>query len=175
MLVRHTLAILMLLTTALAQPKPHIDFYALLKSFPDLPWNFEIRYVSKDRQSTDMLRIHYDGRANVVRWRAEYAGSLASVCRAALPEGEFKKLLELMRDTNFNDLPTESESVISVANRGEQIVSVRLARTVVRKTDRGNLSSPELKRIQDELGRLLNEITSESKAECEMESVPARP
>ena len=159
----------------MAQPRPRIDFDTLLKDFPDLPWSIEIRYVAKDSEAADMLRIHFDGQADAVRWRPEYAGSLASVCESTIPQGELKRLLTLMRDSNFNDLPTESENVIAVAIRGEQIVSVRLGKTVVRKIDRGNLNNAGLRRIQENLTAILDSISSESGAQCKMESVPARP
>src|SRR4051794_12032629 len=69
---------------AAAQPKPRIDFDHLLQQFPDLPWDFEIRYVVHDGPSTDMLRLYYDGRADLVRWRPDYAGSLGEVCHSSL-------------------------------------------------------------------------------------------
>jgi hypothetical protein len=166
---------LVLITAAFAQPKPRIDFDALLKVYPDLPWEFEIRYVTKADRETSMLRIYYDLQADAVRWRPEYAGSLAQVCHATIPEGEIKKLLVLMRDNDFSGLPTENQGLIAVADRVQQIVSVRLGKTVVRKVDRGNLNSPELKRIEDTLAGLLDSIKPESGAQCRMESVPARP
>jgi hypothetical protein len=61
------LVVLLLVCVAtLAQPKPRIDFDRLIAALPDLPWEFEIRYVVHDGPNTDMLRIYYDGRADVV-------------------------------------------------------------------------------------------------------------
>jgi hypothetical protein len=172
---RLVFVVMLLLLPALAQPKPRIDFDALLKSFPDLPWNFEIRYVAKDNGNTDMLRIHYNGQAEVVRWRPEYAGSLASVCQTKISEGEFKKLVILLRNANFNDLPSESEVVVAVAMTGQQTVSVRVGKTIVRKIDRGSLNSHELRQVEDRLAAVMDSINPESNARCEMESVPAQP
>jgi hypothetical protein len=168
--------VLLLLTISLvAQPRPRIDFDRLLSVFPDLPWDFEIRYVEKNGASTDMLRVHYDGQADLVRWRPDYAGSLASVCHSQLQEREFRKLLELLRAKKFNDLPSEPESLVTVASRGETITSVRLGRTIVRKIDRGQTDNAALMQIEDGLRDLATLIAADPKSKCDMESVSARP
>ncbi|HWR17759.1 MAG TPA: hypothetical protein VN577_23215 [Terriglobales bacterium] len=158
-----------------AQTKPRIDFDRLLADFPNLPWDFEIRYVVKDAGSTDMLRIHYDGRTDLVRWNSASAGSLAQVCRSKMSRSDFRKLLDLFRKNKFNDLPTASESLVTVARGTQRIVSVRVGRMIVRKIDRGDLQSPELEQLETVLEQRITAITADSKATCEMEAVPAKP
>jgi hypothetical protein len=159
--------------TGFAQPKPRVDFDDLLQRFPDLPWDFEIRYVVKDQQETDMLRIYFDGRMDLIRWSPEHSGSLALVCHLKLTELEFKQLLQLFRAKKFNELPSENQSVVAVAYTGERIVSVRVGKTLVRKIDRGQLDSPALKQIEDSLEATIAD--AESKGDCDSESVPAKP
>jgi hypothetical protein len=170
-------AILILLAAGLvaAQPRPRINFDRLLSIFPDLPWDFEIRYVETNGANTDMLRVHYDGQADLVRWRPDYAGSLASVCHSRLEQRDFKKLLELLRDKKFNDLPSDPESLVTVALHSEITTSVRLGRTIVRKIDRGQLDNAPITQIEDQLRDLANFVAADWKAKCNMESVPAQP
>src|SRR3954471_12995057 len=167
--------ILLAALTAFAQPKPRIDFDRLIAALPDLPWDFEIRYVVHEGPQADMLRIYYDGRADVIRWRPEYAGSLASVCHGNLGDKGIQRLLELLRDKKFNDLPTDSESVVTVALSGDATVSVRLGRTIVRKIDRRQRENAGLREIESFLDQLTIGVTVDHEAKCEMESVPAKP
>jgi hypothetical protein len=165
-----------LLTTALlAQPKPRIDFEQLLTIFPDLPWDFEIRYVVQQGPSADMLRIYYNGRADVVRWRPDYTGSLASVCHGHLDDKTLRGVLELFRDKKFNDLPSDADSPVTVALTGDATVSVRLGRTIVRKMDRHQRDNAGLRAIEASLDELTIGIVADPKSTCDMESVPARP
>ncbi len=171
-----TLVVVLLATlAALAQPKPRIDFDRLLSLFPDLPWDFEVRYVVNDGPSTDMLRIYYDGRADVIRWRPDYPGSLASVCHGRLAEKTMRGLLELLRDKKFNDLPSDADSPVTIALAGNATVSVRLGRTIVRKLDRGQRDNPGLSAIKTLLEELNAGIVADPKSTCDMESVPAKP
>lgn len=169
------LLLLLIALSAFAQPRPRIDFDHLLSVFPDLPWDFEIRYVTRNGADTDMLRVYYDARVDVVRWRADYPGSLASVCHSHVDERSFKRLLELMRDKNFNDLPTDERAVVEIAAKGESIVSVRLGRTIVRKTDRHQREMPVLNEIEQRLDAWKEIVIADPKSKCGMESVPARP
>jgi hypothetical protein len=169
------LLLLLLPVIALAQPKPRIDFDSLLSVFPDLPWDFEIRYVTKSGSEADMLRLYYDARVDVVRWRAEYPGSLASVCHSTIDETSFRKLLVLMQGTKFNDLPTDERALREIADRGESIVSVRVGKTVVRKVDRHEREIAGLYDIEQMLEGWKKRVVEDSKADCGMESVPARP
>ena len=157
------------------QSKPRIDFDSLLSAFPDLPWDFEIRYVTKNGAEADMLRLYYDARVDVVRWRAEYPGSLASVCHATIDETSFRKLLVLMQGTKFNDLPTDERLVRSVADTGESTVSVRVGKTVVRKVDRHERDIAGLVEIETMLEGWKKKVVDDPKSDCGMESVPARP
>jgi hypothetical protein len=159
----------------LAQSKPRIDFDRLLHQFPDLPWDFEIRYVVNDQANTDMLRLYYDGRADLVRWRPDYAGSLAEVCHAQLEEKSLRHLLETFRDKKFNDLPSDSEPLRSIADNGDTTVSTRVGRTIVGKIDRHERNNPGLTAIEDELSSILKLVAADPKSKCGMESVPARP
>lgn len=159
--------------SSFAQSKSRVDFDDLLKRFPDLPWDFEIRYVIKDQQNADMLRIYFDGRTDLVRWTPEDPGSLATVCHSKLTAPELKQLLQLFRDKKFNELPSENESVVAVAFTGEKIVSVRMGKTLVRKIDRGQLNSPALKQIENSLEATIAD--AENQADCSLEIVPARP
>jgi hypothetical protein len=122
-----------------------------------------------------MLRIYYDGRVDVIRWRPEYTGSLASVCHSSLNEKTMRNLLELLRDKKFNDLPSDSEVLKSVAVTAERTVSVRLERTVVRKIDRNERQNPGLKEIESFLEGIQTTVTADSESKCDMESVPAKP
>jgi len=158
-----------------AQPHPRIDFDRLLKIFPDLPWDFEIRYVVHEGANTDMLRLYYDGRANVVRWRPDYAGSLAEVCHGNLDEKQFRHLLEVFRDKTFNDLPSDSETLRAVSSHGDATVSVRVGKLTVRKIDRHERDNPGLVAVEDELDSIQKTIIADPKTECRMESVPAKP
>jgi hypothetical protein len=161
---------------ALAQARPRIDFDRLIAALPDLPWDFEIRYVVHDGpQSTAMLRIYYDGRADVIRWRPEYAGSLASVCHGSLDDKTIRGLLELLRDKKFNDLPSDSESVVAVALSGDATVSVRVGRMIVRKIDRRQHENTGLRDIESFLDQITTDVTANPQSRCEMESVPAKP
>jgi hypothetical protein len=160
---------------AVAQPKPRINFDSLLRRFPDLPWDFEIRYVTHDRANTGMLRIYYDGRADLVRWRPDYAGSLAEVCHSQLEEKQLRHVLETFRDKNFNDLPSDSEPLRTISDRGEVVVSVRVGRTTVRKIDRGVIEDLALSAIELELESIQKLVAADPKSKCGMESVPARP
>lgn len=162
-------------SVALAQPKPHIDFDRLIADLPDLPWDFEIRYVVESGHDTDMLRLHYDGTVDLVRWREEYPGSLASVCHASLSEKQLRRVLELLRDKKFNDLPSDSESLVTVALSGRAIVSVRIGKVVVRKIDRHQREISGLKDIEAALDAMITEVAANPKSKCEMESVPAKP
>ncbi len=169
-------SILFILVGALlAQPKPRIDFDRLLSRFPDLPWDFEIRYVVHEGQSTDMLRIYYDGRADVVRWRPDHAGSLASVCHGDLDEKTMRGMLELLREKKFNDLPSDADAPVAIALTGDATVSVRLGRTIVRKIDRHQRDNPGLRAIESSLDQLTTGIAADPKSTCDMESVPAKP
>ena len=170
-----TLIVLFASLIALAQPKPRIDFDRLLSLFPNLPWDFEIRYVVQEGSSTDMLRIYYDGRADVVRWRPDYAGSLASVCHGHLDDKTLREFLELLRDKKFNDLPSDADSPVAVALTGDATVSVRLGRTIVRKTDRHQRENSSLREIQAVLEQLAAGLVADPKSTCDMESVPAKP
>jgi len=158
-----------------AQPKPRIDFDRLLSLFPDLPWDFEIRYVLQEGPSADMLRIYYDGRADFIRWRPEYAGSLASVCHGQLDDKTMRQMLELLRDKKFNDLPSDADSPVSVALTGGATISVRLGRTIVRKIDRRQRENPGLREIETALDQLATGVAANPKSTCDMESVPAKP
>jgi hypothetical protein len=158
-----------------AQAKPRIDFDSLLRRFPDLPWDFEIRYVVADRANTDMLRLYYDGRADLVRWRPDYAGSLAEVCHAQLDDKQLRHLLEIFREKNFNDLTSDSEPLRSIAETRDATVSVRVGKTTVRKMDRGEHDNPGLAAIEDELSSIQKLVAADPKSKCGMESVPARP
>ena len=158
-----------------AQTKPRIDFDHLLSLFPNLPWDFEIRYVVQQGPSTDMLRIYYDGRADLVRWRPDYAGSLASVCHGQLDDKALRQLLELLRDKKFNDLASDADSPVTVALTGDATVSVRLGRTIVRKLDRRQRDNPGLRAVETSLDELTTGIVADSKSTCDMESVPAKP
>jgi hypothetical protein len=169
-------AVVILLGVAgLSQPKPRIDFDRLIASLPDLPWQFEVRYVVHDGPNTDMLRIYYDRRVDVIRWRPEYTGSLASVCHSSLDEKTMQHLLELLRDRKFNDLPSDNELVKSIALTTDRTVSVRLGRTIVRKTDRNERENPALKEIESFLEGIQTSVTADSQSKCDMESVPAKP
>lgn len=167
--------ILLASLVAVAQPKPRIDFDRLLSLFPDLPWDFEIRYVVQEGSSADMLRIYYDGRADVVRWRPDYAGSLASVCHGHADDKNLRDLLELLRDKKFNDLPSDADSPVTVALTGDATVSVRLGRTIVRKLDRRQRENSSLRAIESALDQLATGVAADPKSTCGMESVPAKP
>jgi len=160
---------------AVAQVKPHIDFNRLLGQFPDLPWDFEIRYVTHDGLNTDMLRIHYDARLDLVKWRPGDRGSLSEVCHANLEEKAFRHLLETFRDKDFNDLPSDSAPLRSIADQGDATISVRLGRTTVRKTDRHEHNDPGLTAIEDELHSIQTSVVADPKTTCAMETVPAKP
>jgi hypothetical protein len=86
-----------------------------------------------------------------------------------------RKLLELLRDKKFNDLPSEPESLVTVALHGETTISVRLGRTVVRKIDRGQIENAAFAQIEDSLRDLGTVVAADPKSKCDMESVPARP
>jgi len=167
--------VLVVLLIAFAQPKPRIDFDHLLSLFPDLPWDFEIRYVVQQGPSADMLRIYYDGRADVVRWRPDYAGSLASVCHGYLDDKTLRGMLELLRDKKFNDLPSDADSPVAIALTGNATISVRLGRTIVRKIDHQQGKNPGLREIEALLDQITTSIVTDSKSTCDMESVPAKP
>lgn len=122
-----------------------------------------------------MLRIYYDRRVDVIRWRPEYTGSLASVCHSSLDEKTMQHLLELLRDRKFNDLPSDNELVKSIALTTDRTVSVRLGRTIVRKTDRNERENPALKEIESFLEGIQTSVTADSQSKCDMESVPAKP
>jgi hypothetical protein len=170
------LAIFLLLTIPLlAQPKPRIDFEKLLQQFPDLPWEFEIRYVIHDGPRTDMLRLYNDERADLVRWRPEDPGSLAEVCHSTLEEKQLRHLLETMRDRNFNDLPSDSEMLRTIAETGDATVSVRVGRTTLRKIDRHERDNPGLAAVEKELDSALKFVATDPETKCGMESVPAKP
>lgn len=169
------MVLLLVCLSALAQPKPRIDFDRLIAALPNLPWDFEIRYVVHNGPDTDMLRIYYDGRADVVRWKPDYPGSLASVCHSALDDKTMRRLLELLREKKFNDLPSDSESLVTVSLSGDATVSVRLGRTIVRKTDRRQRENAALKEIESFLDGIETSVTADPQAKCDMESVPAKP
>lgn len=161
--------------SAVAQVKPRIDFDRLLQQFPDLPWDFEIRYVTHDGLNTDMLRIHYDARLDLVKWRPGDQGSLSEVCHANLEEKPFRHLLETFRDKNFNDLPSDAAPLRSIADQGDTTVSVRLGKTTVRKTDRHEGENSGLIAIENELHSIQTTISADPKTTCGMETVPAKP
>lgn len=165
----------LLSVAAFAQPKPRIDFDRLIAALPDLPWEFEVRYVVHNGPDTDMLRIYYDGRADVVRWKPDFPGSLASVCHSNLDDKTMRSLLELFRDKKFNDLPSDSTSVVTVALNGDATVSVRVGRTIVRKTDRRQRENAGLREIEVFLEGIQTSVTGDPQSKCEMESVPAKP
>lgn len=167
--------VLLAALSAIAQPKPRIDFDRLLSRFPDLPWDFEIRYVVQEGPSADMLRIYYDGRADVVRWRPDYAGSLASVCHGDLDDKTLRQLLELLRDKRFNELASDADSPVAIALSGDATVSVRLGRTIVRKLDRHQRNNAGLREIESFLDQLATGVVGDPQSTCGMESVPARP
>ncbi len=160
---------------AAAQPKPRIDFDHLLQLFPNLPWDFEIRYVTHDGASTDMLRLYYDGRTDLVRWRPDDPGSLAKVCHGNIDDRQFRQLLELFRDKKFNDLPSDNETFRTIAEHDDATVSVRVGKTTVRKFDRHEHDNPGLLAIEAELDSIQKMISADPKTKCGMESVPARP
>jgi hypothetical protein len=157
------------------QPKPRIDFDKLLARFPDLPWDFEIRYVVHDGPRTDMLRIYYDGRVHLVRWRPDHPGSLAQVCHAATDDKQLQHLLEVFRDQKFNDLPSDNESLRTIAETGDATVSVRVGKTIVRKIDRRQRDNPGLQQVERELDMIQKTVAADPKTNCGMESVPAKP
>jgi hypothetical protein len=158
-----------------AQPKPRIDFDRLIAALPDLPWDFEIRYVVHEGPQTDMLRSYYDARADVIRWRPEYTGSLASVCHGNLDGKTMRRLLELLRDKKFNDLPTDSDSVVTIALTRDATVSVRLGRTIVSKVDRHQRENTALRDIESFIDQLATTVAADPHSKCDMESVPAKP
>jgi len=160
---------------AVAQLKPRIDFDRLLHEFPNLPWDFEIRYLTHDAANTDMLRLYYDGRVDIVRWRPNYAGSLAQVCTGNIDAKQLRHVLELFRDKNFDDLPSDQEPFRSVAQHQDATVSVRLGRTAVKKIDRHEHEDPGLTAIEDELESLEKSVSADPQTKCGMESVPASP
>ena len=169
------LCILLVPLIVQAQPKPRIEFDRLIAALPNLPWDFEIRYVVENGASTDMLRIHYDGGVDLVRWRQEYPGSLASVCHSTLDEKRLRRVLELLRDKRFNDLPSDNETLMTVALTGETTVSVRVGKLIVRKIDRHQVEIAGLKDIEAAFDAMITEIAADPKAKCGMESVPAKP
>ena len=160
---------------ALAQIKPRISFDRLLEQFPDLPWDFEIRYVVHDGLNTDMLRIHSDARVDLVKWRPSDQGSLSEVCHANLEEKPFRHLLETLRDKKFNDLPSDEAPVRSIADQGETTISVRLGKTTVRKSDRHERANPGLAAIESELSAIQTSVAADPETTCSMETVPAKP
>jgi hypothetical protein len=165
---------------ATAQLKPRIDFDRLLQQFPNLPWDFEIRYVTHDAANTDMLRLYYDGRADIVRWRPNYAGSLAEVCHGTVDAKQLRHVLELFRDKNFNDLPSDQEPFRTVAQHtaaqhDDATISVRLGRIAVKKLDRHEHDNPGLAAIEDGLDSLEKSVSANPQTKCGMESVPASP
>ena len=166
---------LLLTTSLLAQPRPRIDFDKLIQQFPNLPWDFEIRYVVHEGQRTNMLRLYYDERADLVRWGPEDAGSLAEVCHGAIEEKQLRHVLEVMRNEKFNDLPNDNAPLRTVADTGDATVSVRVGRTVVRKTDHRERDNPGLAAVEKELDSVLEFVATDPKTNCGMESVPARP
>jgi hypothetical protein len=159
---------------AVAQVKPRIDFDRLLAVLPNLPWDFEIRYTVNSNPNTDMLRIYHDGRADVIRWRPGYPGSLASVCHSTLDKKIMRRLLVLLRDKNFNELPSDDQVFTPVAMSTDKTVSVRLGRTIVRKIDRRH-ANPAMREIEQFLQDVATGITADPKSKCGMESVPERP
>lgn len=160
---------------ASAQLKPRIDFDGLLKKFPDLPWDFEIRYVVHEGGSTDMLRLYYDRRVDLVRWRPDDPGSLAEVCHGTIDGKQLRHVLQVLRDKNFNDLPTDSETLRAVADRGDATISVRVGKTTVRKIDRRERENPGLAAVEVELDSVQKSVAADPRTDCETESVPARP
>jgi len=160
---------------AFAQVKPHIDFDQLLREFPDLPWDFEIRYVVREGLNTDMLRIHSDARMDLVKWRPGDQGSLSEVCHSNLEEKPFRHLLETFREKKFNDLPSDDAPVRAIAEEGETTVSVRLGKTTVRKTDRHERENPGLAALESELSAIQTGLVADPKTTCGMETVPAKP
>lgn len=158
-----------------AQLKPRIDFDRLLHQFPNLPWDFEVRYVTHDAANTDMLRLYYDGRADIVHWRPNYAGSLAEVCNGNVDAKQLRHVLELFRDKNFNDLPSDLEPFRTVAQHDDTTVSVRLGRIAVKKLDRHEHDNPGLTAIEDELESIEKSVSTDQNTKCGMESVPASP
>lgn len=160
---------------ALGQPKPRIDFDRLIAALPDLPWDFEIRYVVHDGPETDMVRIYYDARADVIRWKPDYSGSLASVCHSTIDEKTMRRLLELLRDKKFNDLKSDGESLVTVALNGDATVSVKVGRIIVRKIDRHQRANAALKEVEAFLDGIETSITADPQSKCDMESVPAKP
>ena len=160
---------------AAAQAKPHIDFDRLLQQFPDLPWDFEIRYVTREGLNTDMLRIHYDARADVVKWRPGDQGSLSEVCHANLEEKPFRHLLETFRDKNFNELPSDKAPLRTIDAPADITISVRLGKTTVRKTDRHESDNPGLAAIETELRSIQTSVAADPQTKCAMETVPAKP
>ena len=168
--------LLLILTTALlSQPRSHIDFDGLLKQFPDLPWDFEIRYVVHDPPRTDMFRIYYDGRADLIHWRPTDPGSLAEVCHGTIADKQFQHLLETLRDKNFNNLPSDDEPLRTVSQSTDATLSVRLGKTIVRKTDRHQRENPKLAQLEEELLSLQQTLVADPATKCDLESVPAKP
>lgn len=167
--------VLLLCATAFGQIKPHIDFDRLLQQFPDLPWDFEIRYVIHEGANTDMLRIHSDAGVDLVKWRPGDQGSLSEVCHANLDGKRFRHLLETFRDENFNDLPSDGAPLRTIAESSETTVSVRLGNTTVRKTDRHEHDNPGLAAIENELHSIQTGIAADPQTKCGMETVPAKP
>jgi hypothetical protein len=158
-----------------AQLKPRIDFDRLLHQFPNLPWDFEVRYVTHDAASTDMLRLYYDGRVDIVRWRPDDPGSLAQVCHGTIDGKQLRHVLELFRDKNFNDLPSDQEPFRTVAQHDDATVSVRVGKTAVKKIDRHEHDHPGLTAIEDELDSVEKTVSTDQNTKCELESVPAKP
>jgi hypothetical protein len=167
--------LLLVMGTLVAQSKPRINFDRLIAALPDLPWDFEMRYVIHNGLDTDMLRIYYDSRTDVVRWRPDNPGSLAEVCNSRLDDKTMRRLLELLRDKKFNDLPSDNEQLHRVAQTADATVSVRLGRIIVRKTDRNERDNPALKQIESYLDDLKTSVTADPQSRCEMQSVPAKP
>ncbi len=166
---------MLICSLASAQFKPRIDFDRLLHQFPNLPWDFEIRYVTHDAASTDMLRLYYDGRIDLIRWRADYAGSLAEVCHGNIDDKQLRHVLELFRDKNFNDLSSDQEPFRTVAQHDDATVSARLGKLAVKKIDRHEHDNPGLTAIEDELESLEQSVSHDQNTKCGMESVPAKP
>ena len=163
---------------AFAQPRPRIDFDAILKN-PNLSEEFEIRYLVRGLRESplnvEMLRIWGDRRASFTSWTAEHPGPLVPVCRMALPDAEFRRMVELLRDRKFAELPSDDSILMEAAEREESIVSVRLEKLSIKKVDRHDPDKPNpgLEEIERALTAVEKKVAEDGK--CKIEMAARRP
>jgi len=159
---------------------PVIDFQAILDS-PDLLNDFEIRYATTDADGhlpdKQLLTIHGDREMSLTTWRPGNPGSLAPVCISTLDESPFRKLLELMRDTDFSQIRGDRRQVRQVVNvRQESSITVRVGKLRVTKLDEHDPDRPhpELNEVEAALDKIKDRAGS-GDAKCSMQAVPANP